>query len=60
VGLAVVRVLKRRRLPVLTPVPFAPIALPQVLAAPERDLPEDEPLVRPDGVASSTREVARN
>jgi MFS family permease len=43
-ALAVVRLLKRRRLPIDEPVPFTPLALPQIIATPDVDesAPMDE------------------
>lgn len=58
VGLAIVRLVKRRRLPVVAPVPFAPLALPQVLAVPERtSVFPDSPESSGETPASSTRSV---
>lgn len=56
VALGIVRLVKRRRLPVFEPVPFAPLALPQVVAARDSMLsPEEE--TESDQAVSSTREA---
>jgi MFS family permease len=42
-ALAVARLIRRRRLPIEQPVPYTPIALPQVIAAPDVDDPSASP-----------------
>ncbi len=53
VALAVVRLVKRRRLPVVEPVPFAPLALPQVVAARDSILSPEEDPTDPQAVSST-------
>ena len=53
VALAVIRLVKRRRLPVVEPVPFAPLALPQVVATRDSLLSVEEDTTDPQAVSST-------